>query len=979
MHCFRKIVCFLFLLLLQMAGTAQLQQLKHTDFKELSGMPNRVIKCIAEDGNGILWAASENNLQWFDGTGFHEVPYGNGPHEVPGLVFNQLYKSPENEIWVFYNKGFSVYQPFTHSFKHYKDIIPARENEIFLLIAQAKNELVLSSGQHLYYVDRSTKKIVRYENNEAVISNTFGYNISNNVIYKLDSNNISIVQLANQQKIEIKRPGPKLDFTFHTFSNSIALYATDHYISFFDVVSGQLLKTIPYPNNKYLQAYRRPSNIIQKDRRTVLVLLDDELWEADLLQMEFTKKLTTLTGGNFIGNGYFKTALYDSRGNLWITSNLHGLTRISGRSQPVQIIGPGNSAQNFVKCFVVNKAGNLILVGTYGKGLMIYDTLGNFIKNFPLSTHGEGALLTSIGQLDAERYLLFIHSDTQQYIFNSRTMSVSVVKGTHLSPGYYSELQEFEKGSFFYFGGTELDKIEWKNDRLIFSRFTEEERKRILTKPVIKARPTNFTQLTADPYFINCLKQLGLQQTGIQSLAQRNNNWLFGTIKGIYEFDKAGKLLHSYTTKSGLSDDYIYAIIFDNNGDLWCSHNKGLSRIDGKGHVFNLSKEDGLQSDEFNYGAASKTADGQLFFGGVNGLNSFYPNQLSSILDTPRLMITHISSNENILPADTAFWNVKSLKLPFENNRIKINFSAIGNNMGSYYNYQYRVKGLDYEWKDLGHTREINLALPSGNYTVEIAVNNFFSQEVNAQKIISIEIVPPYYQRWWFLTMAVLISLGMLALIIQTINRNKFRKKLAYIKMQQELEAERQRISRDLHDNMGAYTTALLANVEKLRIQKGENDELIKMKNNADNILNSLRETIWVLNNKEISVSDFSDAFKTHCVKALQNFEDINFEAGEIIDDNKILTAAEAIHFDKILKEAFQNIIKHSNATQVHFTVISNRQLSFSLTDNGKGYDTGTKKTGNGLENMRWRAKEAAAELSIESTEGKGSIITIRK
>jgi len=248
-----------------------------------------------------------------------------------------------------------------------------------------------------------------------------------------------------------------------------------------------------------------------------------------------------------------------------------------------------------------------------------------------------------------------------------------------------------------------------------------------------------------------------------------------------------------------------------------------------------------------------------------------------------------------------------------------------------------------------------------------------------AQKIISIEIVPPYYQRWWFITLAISILLAAAALAVQAINKNKYRKKLEFIKMQQELETERQRISRDLHDNMGAYTTALLANVEKLRLQKGENDELVKMKNNADNILNSLRETIWVLNNKEISVADFSDAFKTYCIKALQNFENINFEAGEIIDDNKIMTAAEAIHFDKILKEAFQNIIKHSQATQIHFTVISNESLEFSLTDNGKGYDSHSKTKGYGLENMRWRAKETSAVLTMESVEGKGSIITIKK
>lgn len=974
----KNIAALLLLLLLQLYANAQLQRLKHTDFNESIGLPNRVLKCITEDANGIIWSASENALQWFDGTFFHVVPYGNGPHEIPGVIFNQLYRSPEEEIWVFYNKGFSVYNTGTHSFKHYLDIIPPVIKEIYYLVAETKKELVLSSESNLYYVDRQSKKITRYERDEHAFFNPVPYNINQDCFIKTDSNAVIVTSADKKRLTRFERPDPYIGFSFFYLKDKAALYATDHYLSFFDAQSGRLLKTITYPANKYLLAYRRPSNIIKKDDTTALVILDDELWELDLIKMSFTKKLVNLTGKNFIVNGYFKNAMYDSRGNLWVTSNLHGPVKISGQSQPVQLIGPGDEAGNFVKCFKINKAANLILSGTYGKGLMLYDTLGNFIKNFPLSSHGDGAVVTTIGQLDASRYLVFIFSDPNQYIVDCSNMTVKRITNSSFMPGYYSELEEIEPGVFFYMAGGGRKKVEWKNDRLLFSDISKQEMDNVLAKGILKLRTTDLTAGTGDPYFLNCLKKTGLQQIGTQVIVKRNNNWLFGTIKGIFEFDPAGNLVTTYNIKSGLSDEYIYAIVIDNNNDIWCSHNKGLSRIDAQGHIFNLNKEDGLQADEFNYGAADKTPDGQLFFGGIKGLNAFYPAQLSSIQDTPRLLVTRISCNDNILPVDTAFWNIKQVKLPFANNQVKINFSAIGNNTGSYYNYQYRVKGQDDKWKDIGHTQEINLALPAGSYDIEIAVNHSFNKDLQAQHSIHIEIVPPYYQRWWFIAAAVLLLVLAAGLLMQAINKNKYRKKLEFIKMQQELETERQRISRDLHDNMGAYTTALLANVEKLRIQKGENDELVKMKNNADNILNSLRETIWVLNNKEISVADFSDAFKTYCVKWLQNFEEINFEAEEMIESNKILTAVEAIHFDKILKEGFQNIIKHSQATNIIFTIISNSgKLQFTLSDNGKGFDSHIKQKGNGLENMQWRAKEALATLQVQSEPGKGSKIII--
>jgi signal transduction histidine kinase len=976
----KKITILCVLWLFQFAATAQLQRLKHIVFKETLGMPNRVINCMAEDANGVIWSASENVLQWFDGNRFHIVPYGNGPHEIPGLLFNQIYSSPENEIWIFYNKGFSVYQPSTNSFKHYMDIIPAMEGEIFLAVAEIKNELLLSSQKSLYYINRVSKKIMRFQTGQGDYYNPLPGYITRNYLYSIKDGSIVLTTMGNNKTHTLQRPDTDIPFNFYYYNNK-GLYATDHYISFYDVGSGQLIKKITYPGDKYLQVYRKPSNIIQKDSKTLLALLDDELWEIDMITMSFSKRLVNLVGKNFISTGYYKNALYDKQGNLWVTSNLHGLIKIAGKTQPVQLIGPDDGEGNFVKCFRVNKASNIILTGTYGKGLMIYDTLGNLLKHFPLSPQGEGAIITTIGQLDANNYLALSHADPTSYLINCSNLSLKplVANDPGFRPGYYSELVETGNNSFFYMAGGGPKKITISNDRLIYGDFPKEELKKVVATGTLKARTSDLTLFTGDPYFMKCLDQTGLKQIGTQVIVKRKNNWLFGTIKGIYEFDSSATLVNTYNVKSGLADEYIYAIVIDNEGNTWCSHNRGLSRIDAEGNIFNIGMEEGLQADEFNYGAAGKTSDGQLFFGGIKGLNAFYPAQLTRIDDIPKLFITHISSNRNILPSDTAFWNISSLKLPFANNQIKIIFSAIGNNPGNYYNYQYKVTGISNEWKNLGHTSEINLALPSGNYILEIAVGHSFNKNIHAQKKIYIEIVPPYYQSWWFIAITIMVLLAIVAFILQIINKNKYRKRLEYIKMQQELETERQRISRDLHDNMGAYTTALLANVEKLRIQRGQNDELVKMKNNADNILNSLRETIWVLNNKEISVADFSDGFKNYCMKALQNFEHISFEAGEIIDNNKIMTAAEAIHVDKILKEAFQNIIKHSNATQIHFTVISNISLQFSLTDNGKGYDIDTKTKGNGLENMRWRAREVGAELTIESSIGRGSNITIKK
>jgi signal transduction histidine kinase len=190
-------------------------------------------------------------------------------------------------------------------------------------------------------------------------------------------------------------------------------------------------------------------------------------------------------------------------------------------------------------------------------------------------------------------------------------------------------------------------------------------------------------------------------------------------------------------------------------------------------------------------------------------------------------------------------------------------------------------------------------------------------------------------------------------------------------------EQERKRISRDLHDNMGAYTSALIANVQQLKAKSNEYAELHNMESNAQHILASLRETIWVLNNKEITVQNFSDEFKNYCIKLLRNFEQISFNATENITDNKMLSTTTAIHLNKIMQEVVQNVIKHADATAISYSIESNDGIQISIADNGIGFDENAIQKGNGLENMQWRTNEIGIKMKVLSTINEGTTITI--
>jgi signal transduction histidine kinase len=194
-------------------------------------------------------------------------------------------------------------------------------------------------------------------------------------------------------------------------------------------------------------------------------------------------------------------------------------------------------------------------------------------------------------------------------------------------------------------------------------------------------------------------------------------------------------------------------------------------------------------------------------------------------------------------------------------------------------------------------------------------------------------------------------------------------------------EKERKRISRDLHDNIGAYATVLMANTEQLKQQAAGqiiSESAEKVSTNAQNIMGSLQQTIWVLNNDIITVTDFIDRFKYYSKKMLQPFSDIQIRFKEQIETNLELSPSEALHIFRIMQEALQNTIKHANPKNILVTADSNKTIIISIKDDGRGFDSSEITYGNGLQNMQQRAKEAGYQFNITSTSS-GTEIKVEK
>ena len=192
-------------------------------------------------------------------------------------------------------------------------------------------------------------------------------------------------------------------------------------------------------------------------------------------------------------------------------------------------------------------------------------------------------------------------------------------------------------------------------------------------------------------------------------------------------------------------------------------------------------------------------------------------------------------------------------------------------------------------------------------------------------------------------------------------------------------ENERKRIAADLHDNLGAYAAAIASNVDQIGSDQNRETALQELKINSQSIVSQLNDTIWVLKKDNLSLTAISDRVKAFIQRISPSYPKINIDVTEHINSDILLPPAHAFHLYQVTKEAIINSLKHSLAKNVRVCFEGEGQWKITISDDGTGMSELNKKmgSGNGVENMKNRSKEAGWKINWFSDDPQGTTVII--
>lgn len=720
--------------------------------------------------------------------------------------------------------------------------------------------------------------------------------------------------------------------------------------------------------------------------------------------------------------------LQDRSGLLWVGYDGAGMVKVNPYQNKFHhvLLPPSDlmaTGDNFFKSLIVDHAGDVWL-GMYDQGLSVLNRITGSVKRYRSNPSDPNGLRsnTVFSLLEDTTGNIWIGTDVGLDEFDRRTnrfkhhdMPITEQRGRRIAC-----LSKDSLGTVWCGTATHLLKYDRQHERFEEVLSTPRVFDLQITPAVTAITPSNngtlwvgtlgggVLHLQTDGTIIQELKhnaddQNSLSNDNVKTILVAPDGILWiGTEEGLNRYDATHNRWKVYRTSDGLPNEFIYGILLDGRGRLWISTNKGISRMETIGpdqpRFRNYTPDDGLQSYEFNTNVYFQTPEGEMFFGGVNGFNTFFPDSVTDNPHTPPVVFTGFKKIDLPFDPGTDINSLKEIRLAPGETVFSFEFAALEFTNQNQNRYAYKMEGFDKDWIYCGTRREARYTnLDHGEYVFRVKASNSDGVWNEAGTFIKVVIVPPFWKTGWFSACLAVLGIAGFGGSIRYISTRKLRKKIEQLEREKAIQDERlktrERIARDLHDDLASTVGSAGFFIESVKQQVPDASQQAKdFLNKTSSLLTEAEEAmsdiVWSVSPRHDTLESLiaririmtSDICKANHIKYEVNI------TGDISQHSIADDVRRNIYL--IFKEAIANSARHAQAASITVNVnVSSTSFDLEVKDDGRGLPhednlpapSMPTKRGHGLRNMKKRAEEIQAELTIDSLSGKGTTVRLSK
>ncbi|MEM1246972.1 MAG: two-component regulator propeller domain-containing protein [Acidobacteriota bacterium] len=659
------------------------------------------VRALAEDTDGNLWIGTENGLYRRSPAG--EILALDEESGLAGSRVNTIFAEDGGVVWVGTRSGLSRWVPESDSFVVFEhdaaDDTSLPFDDVRSILRRADGNLWVGTyGGGIACFDEQNENFTRYSAKSSRGS------LSSGVVHALFEDDQGTLWIATDDGLNLL--GSETDATFRVLRNdpldryslssnrTRAVYQDRGGVIWIGTQSGGA--SWFNPKIGYFPRYRIATDLALSSDTTASFLEteNEEVWVGSVgggldrvdLETRSVRNYGTSTAAARLADDRIMALESDGRGGLWIGTFGGGLDHLDPETDEVINTAQGEGAG------ALSAAGVMSLYQD-GEGVLWIGTFGG-----------------GLNRRDVDGSIMSYTSETSELSDDLITVIEEDVDGTLWIGTRFGGLNRFERG----------------------------------TGPVQSYRhdPQDPRSLASD-----VVTSLHVDSKG--------RLWI-GTEEGLHEWSlddrQAGRTeFRIYSEGQGLPNQRVWGILEDDAGMLWVSTNRGIARIDAEtGAIRTYDESRGLQSAEFNFGAAHRGPSGRLYFGGVQGFNAFDAKSIRSNEHVPPVVFTSVRKLNQPIELDRPVWELEELELDHRDSVVTIGFAALDFTAPHLNRYQYKLEGLQDEWIELEDSPRATFAkLSPGSYTLRLRASNNEGVWNDDGATLRMKVHPPFWNSNW--------------------------------------------------------------------------------------------------------------------------------------------------------------------------------------------------------------------------------------